>query len=72
MNSEIVKVFDEKVKESYETSAAWIFIPGKEYKGVSVIETGDGKWVVNDDGEMFEGEFAEILKKCIEIKNRIK
>lgn len=69
MNSKIIETFGKK-NENFESEANWLFIPGGKYKGISIVELSKDKWLINDNGEVTEGDNLAIIKKCIEIVKR--
>lgn len=47
----------------------WVYFANKVYGGVSIVEKDSEKdlWAVNNNGEIFEGDFEEILKYCLQV-----
>lgn len=51
-----------------------VFFPlGEKYEGISILEKDSEKdiWVVNNNGEFFEGNFQEILSHCLILLRKI-
>lgn len=64
MNKEIVNAFGDG---GMATDAQWIYMPNDKYGFVAVIEVNEDTWTINDNGKVTTGDYATILKKCIEI-----
>lgn len=68
MNSKIVKIFEDTKSKNFD--AEWIYFPSKKHGFVAVVEISPNKWVVNDNGNITEGDFVTISAECIKIATR--